>query len=986
MTEQLGQSKQTGTAATAADAAQEQVQVQLDAVTRAMDRAEEEARLAAEERQRQHQAEQQAEALRRSEEERLRAEDALRARELTERKELGMTLAETYRQRRREEKERRAALAAKRKEARLRAEAEAEKKRQELQQRLAEIERERADAQRRVEDSEALLREAEQVRRELEALGVSVEEPAVEKSESVPQTPPAPESAPSPCPDESPAATVLTYGGSKHRLRPEKDATEPTVSSAPPVPPLTYAPPPLYYVGGAGILYPPSHTPTPAPQPAPSAERQTRAAESSRYLTGTAARLHAVQAGVGTPTASAAAGRPAVLSVSEVPRPVAGYTPAAPADTAASAEEASVAPTEEVAAAPDPASEVVVAIAAAPVPDIETTPAATPVAPETADACPPTAPVNETDAVSAPVSTVSLTPDATEMAPEDTLSLREPDYLAATAQSDPAAVSAAAMASAGAEYGPSPQEAAQEADVPSPTPIPEIGLRTLPQEQTPAPAPADAATNALTAGLPVTPDPIDTERETERQRLTELDGYANEWEHTEDVRTLDKRTYYQARSRYLRAEHRLAKKGASLERAVRHSFGQKAQKKLYERLQLQQERIRMMSWRLLGADTVGDARERSLCERELPTLIGDYHRLLTDYEKLTGTREQRLPDSYVQQLLPYGRMPVLPSIDPPPAPAPRPRMDARDRQELEKLGAVKSDADALAMMSGTKGGVPLREQFEREKQVNEARLAYREGQLRYRAELSRLSVGGSGAGRREKRRISQQLTRIRRARRPLLAAVKADNARYERVAGTEVAYAKCARGADRERMEQLRVRLCALLAERDAANRRLLTLYRGAPDTATPAQGARMNRQVTDGKLQAAAKNKRKSKKLEKKVLRMQIREAEKDALFALMNRRGALTAEVAEQRYRLRHSAKDRTQVKDCRRELRRLQRALRETERDLSRQLRRAERQSESNRRDRATARRTLLSLIVLLVIVALGLLAWRLLLPTLTAYLHR
>ena len=166
--------------------------------------------------------------------------------------------------------------------------------------------------------------------------------------------------------------------------------------------------------------------------------------------------------------------------------------------------------------------------------------------------------------------------------------------------------------------------------------------------------------------------------------------------------------------------------------------------------------------------------------------------------------------------------------------------------------------------------------------------------------------------------LRRRLKRIKKMRKKAIALERADNIRYYTVMCTSPEACRAKRRADRSAIASMHSRITEMLEKRNAENLELISLYSSGRGRANK----KFNRRLEEVALEAASKQYKKMKSPVKKMRKAKTYDPQ--VAIDLINKRIALTAELAKERYRRKKlkikSVSFRNKLKSMREELKRL------------------------------------------------------------------
>ncbi len=275
---------------------------------------------------------------------------------------------------------------------------------------------------------------------------------------------------------------------------------------------------------------------------------------------------------------------------------------------------------------------------------------------------------------------------------------------------------------------------------------------------------------------------------------------------------------------------------------------------------------------------------------------------------------------------------------------------AASKRRSERMGAVKRAA-------------------ERDVLLISLRTEYRIDALRARRDVLLYSYDVDKKDRqKEIRGIEKSIARVKAAERRAAALERSDNSRYYYLAAVDASEEKVRKGARRERLEALRLRLDVLLSERESINERLIALYGGADSRL---KKTRVARKAGNVRRKAAKSMYKRQRDLAKKIDRIKAPLDMKARAIELLNKRIADTAEYESARYTLKTLKPGGRAREELLRTMKRSKKNIAAGEREIKYVIKKLQKHEERYRDDREWAG----FLIALAVIAGLCIGAWML-----------
>ena len=286
-------------------------------------------------------------------------------------------------------------------------------------------------------------------------------------------------------------------------------------------------------------------------------------------------------------------------------------------------------------------------------------------------------------------------------------------------------------------------------------------------------------------------------------------------------------------------------------------------------------------------------------------------------------------------------------------------MRAVEKHRSERMGAVRRAAERDLLL------ISLRA----EHQI--ASLQAKKDVLSYSFDLDKRDR------QREIRKIEKRIGKIRRTERKAHDLERSDNSRFYYLAALPLSEEKVKRGARRERLEALRLRLDVLLSERESINERLIALYGGADGRHKKTRVARKAAKIRKKTARTMYKRQR---DLAKKIDKIKAPVDMKERAIELLNKRIADASEYEAARYTLRALRPGGRARDELVRTIKRTKKNMRLHDREIKYMIRKLKRHEERYRSDREWAG----FLITLTVISVLCVAGWMLFGDKILAYL--
>jgi len=216
--------------------------------------------------------------------------------------------------------------------------------------------------------------------------------------------------------------------------------------------------------------------------------------------------------------------------------------------------------------------------------------------------------------------------------------------------------------------------------------------------------------------------------------------------------------------------------------------------------------------------------------------------------------------------------------------------------------------------------------------------------------------------------INRKISKVKHADKSSARLEREDNSRYYLLPALPLSEEKTKKGARRERLESLRLRLDVLLAERESINERLIALYGGSDKKL---RHVKIKRKAGGVRRKSAKAMHKKQSDIARKIESYRAPLDMKERAYELLNKKIACAATADENQYKLkRMRVKGRARA-ELIAEIKRSRRDMKRADTELRYMLKKLKRQEERYKDDREWA----LLLIVLALLSALGIGAWML-----------
>ncbi len=393
-----------------------------------------------------------------------------------------------------------------------------------------------------------------------------------------------------------------------------------------------------------------------------------------------------------------------------------------------------------------------------------------------------------------------------------------------------------------------------------------------------------------------------------------------------------------------------AKDAARLRRAIEKKKRKAAKKHGMPHIILYKEAMELMKELLQLAIedyklclSVGKKKYIKRTAKQLDSLTDEYNSDLEVWRTLTGSSANALPYTLSSD--------VANGIELPDIPEPTFSEAEIARTEKSKKKPDKKDIDdmhdeQLALIR-EEVREKRREKRERERESKEYRgnttppitdkhmardLAAVEAMIDFRLDTQKTQITAqrlrfgpeTKAEKREREEALRDVKVMKSAKKALIKATRADNARYMQAASGD-AESQARAGADIERMREIAERIRLLLIERDEINEQLLAYYRESDGNVDH------RKKVNGVRFRAAKRSYRAQKRDFRRISSYRIPLKYKTKLYALMNKRIELMASLAELKYRAKIEKSSKAAKKSISRNMKDVRRRLKQNDRDL-------------------------------------------------------
>ncbi|MBQ1260623.1 MAG: hypothetical protein IIX96_01260, partial [Clostridia bacterium] len=279
--------------------------------------------------------------------------------------------------------------------------------------------------------------------------------------------------------------------------------------------------------------------------------------------------------------------------------------------------------------------------------------------------------------------------------------------------------------------------------------------------------------------------------------------------------------------------------------------------------------------------------------------------------------------------------------------------EAAVRAAQTQIAFNKKEALAIAKAQTSKDQLVISRRYEDEMR-----------EFEHAIEQENLKFGkrsGKAKGKHESNK--RTLARLDKEAKRALKLEAADNKRYYSVLNTDMSKAKFPKKANTDKLFELRVRLEALLAERDRLNSKLITLYDG---TESDSGKSSVTEKRSDVTIKGSKKAHKKQRKLAAKIDSLHVTVEEKKKIFDTMNDITSLDGEIANANHRLKTEKVTGKARKEAKKQIAKAQKEKKAAKKKLKYLSDVAMRKAGKHKAER---NRQAFSIIVLLLIVALG-----------------
>lgn len=392
---------------------------------------------------------------------------------------------------------------------------------------------------------------------------------------------------------------------------------------------------------------------------------------------------------------------------------------------------------------------------------------------------------------------------------------------------------------------------------------------------------------------------------------------------------------------------------------------------IVEKLAIAKELCEMAADVLGACVYVGSRARTGKHKRILSSYIDKYNLLCDEYERQTGRAVDRVDQSMVDDVMAGRLYQPIQNVyyhgmeDDPTHSGLTPELEREQRLETEETLVAEEYARYVE-----DGAYP--EQTVGEKRAAAKKRSERMGAVRRAAERDLLLISLRAEHRissleakrdvllysfdidkkdrqREIRKIEKQIAKIRSAERKAYDLERQDNSRYYYLTALPLAEEKVKKGARRDRLEALRLRLDVLLAERESINERLIALYGGSDSRFKKARVARKAGKI---RKRAARSMFRRQRELARKIDKIRAPIDMKERAIELLNKRIAAASEYESARYTLGTLRPGGRAREELLRTVKRAKRSMRSYEREIKYMIKKLKRHEEKYRSDREWA----------------------------------
>ncbi len=440
------------------------------------------------------------------------------------------------------------------------------------------------------------------------------------------------------------------------------------------------------------------------------------------------------------------------------------------------------------------------------------------------------------------------------------------------------------------------------------------------------------------AALGQTPTNVNIEKKEELTRLNSDDGISHY--HTEELSLFKKAELISRLDAFNKQEKLALKKISKIEASQKKAEHEENIALIVEKIGVQKE-ICELSIEALSSAAYADVRGRiTKHKRILEEHIDRYNLFCDEYETATGRPLERLSKNMASDVISGKICKPIPNVYYSGAEGDTAygaldarsdkahRLQAEEQMLYQEYNRYLEDgARAEFLPDGDKPrqksdkNSQIRYKTERDILLIGLRNEYVLSSLEAKKDILTHSFGSDIKKLKELDRLEKRIEKAKKATLSSLKLERSDNARFYMLPLLDPIDEKPKRSARPERLNALRVRLNALLSEREDINERLITLYGGADKKLARVE---VNRKAGVVRRKSAKAMRRRQHQLARIINKYKAPVSMKEEAYGLLNRKIALVALADETRYKLKR-------LKPFGNARRELVRTLRKTERDI-------------------------------------------------------
>ena len=372
---------------------------------------------------------------------------------------------------------------------------------------------------------------------------------------------------------------------------------------------------------------------------------------------------------------------------------------------------------------------------------------------------------------------------------------------------------------------------------------------------------------------------------------------------------------------------------------------------------------------VIAASRSTSTRDLREAKKILAGEVKDYNALVEEYESITGNKltlaSKTLPDDAAEGKE-IKKLPIVTYTVKDPTVGGKQDKNYRNANKNVQ-NAVRNEEKLIDTSLENK----IAEQANKDMLVMTGRADYRVSLLETERDMAEYRFGASPRPTKKRRKaITKEIAYIKNWHKEAIKLEQSDNKRYYEVVKTDPHEQKLGKkDSDRDKLASLRTKIITLLNARDEVNSELISIYTGQEISES---GVSVNQQWRRIKLAAADRVISGDKKIAKKVERLPATPAEKQRIYAAMNRKLDAESNIALIRHRLKKERLSKQEAKDLRTDLDRQRKISHQAAEDVNWMCDRIQRRYSSDKNP-ASGWLVSLLLIILLVGGGVGVILW-------------